>query len=407
MNLDEEWAATARATREEILRPPLIGRRRTGITLALLATGAAISRCDGLIAADYLPLISMGLFLLAMLLIASMHTLLLREGGKLLDLDRRLRQEIDRLESALKDKGNQIAWSSREIRGPLTAIFGCCDQSWEGQLMEQARQVVRRNANQILAVTQKMSGGDDAARAETPPDAAPQLAGRVLLAEDGEDNRKVIEFYLQKTGVQFTTVTDGQNAYDQAMASKKSGHPFDLILMDVQMPVSDGCEATILLRDHHYRSPIVALTANATERDRQRCMASGYNAFLTKPIDVQKLADVLSRYLRPAGQVFSSAVIAETISAPDPAFAALRQSFLGEIGKRIAAIEHAVESQDTTAAADLSHQLKGTAGCYGFPEVSQAASALQLAAEKADGAQVEPLFLTLKELCRQATKKAA
>ena len=103
---------------------------------------------------------------------------------------------------------------------------------------------------------------------------------RVLLAEDGFDNRELIRTILQKAGAEVETAENGRLAVAKAESS-----PFDLILMDINMPEMDGYEATRLLRDRGYGGPIVALTANAMSDDSNRCRTAGCNEYLTKPID--------------------------------------------------------------------------------------------------------------------------
>ena len=100
--------------------------------------------------------------------------------------------------------------------------------------------------------------------------------------------------YLQKEGVLVRTAADGENGIAIAMAED-----FDVLLMDIQMPVLDGHEATKKLRKLNFTKPIVALTAHAMVEERTKCMASGFNEFLTKPIQRSLLIEVLARYLRP------------------------------------------------------------------------------------------------------------
>ena len=121
--------------------------------------------------------------------------------------------------------------------------------------------------------------------------------GRVLLAEDGVDNQRLIAHVLRNAGFEVTVVEDGQHAVDAALLARTTGQPFDVILMDMQMPVLDGYEATRALRTHGYCGPIVALTARAQSHDRAECLAAGCSDYATKPIKCRQLIDIVQRHL--------------------------------------------------------------------------------------------------------------
>jgi PAS domain S-box-containing protein len=112
-----------------------------------------------------------------------------------------------------------------------------------------------------------------------------RLDCRLLLVEDGFDNQRLISFVLRKAGADVTVADNGQIACDLALAALAEGRPFDLVLMDIQMPVMDGYSATRKLRSGGYTGPIVALTAHAMSHDRAKCLDCGCDDYVTKPID--------------------------------------------------------------------------------------------------------------------------
>jgi signal transduction histidine kinase/ActR/RegA family two-component response regulator len=116
--------------------------------------------------------------------------------------------------------------------------------------------------------------------------------GKVLVAEDNRSNQALIKLLLKKLGLEPVLVEDGQAAVEKAQSEE-----FDLILMDIQMPIMTGYEATKLIRKNGYMTPIVALTANAMKEDQAKCLQAGCDDYLSKPINRDKLHEVLGKYL--------------------------------------------------------------------------------------------------------------
>ncbi len=117
------------------------------------------------------------------------------------------------------------------------------------------------------------------------PSASTLQGCRILLAEDNLTNQVLVAGLLRKVGACVTKVKDGKLALDTALAENAAGNPFDCILMDMQMPVMDGYEATETLREAGYINPIIALTAHAMEGDRKKCIEAGCDDYTTKPIN--------------------------------------------------------------------------------------------------------------------------
>jgi len=128
-------------------------------------------------------------------------------------------------------------------------------------------------------------------------DAAPRrLQGRILLAEDNPDNQRLISLILQRAGARVVVAPDGKAAIDQAQAALQQDRPFDVILMDMQMPITDGFEATRTLRASGYTGAIIALTASAMPSDRQKCLEAGCDAFAPKPISRAELLNTIAQF---------------------------------------------------------------------------------------------------------------
>jgi len=158
----------------------------------------------------------------------------------------------------------------------------------ESRLLEAIAEVVAPRASDERAA---------AAAADAAPPAAPVAVGcRVLLVEDNPINRRLAERVLAKLGCRVQIATNGEEAVEVAAAET-----FDLILMDVQMPVMDGYEATDRIRELEQergaRTPIVAVTANALERDEERCLAAGMDDYLAKPFGLKDLTTVVRRWV--------------------------------------------------------------------------------------------------------------
>lgn len=120
---------------------------------------------------------------------------------------------------------------------------------------------------------------------------------RLLLAEDGLANQRALTLSLKKTGAQFIWVENGEEAIHAFKQSLEKNEAFDLIVMDMQMPVMNGYQATTELRKLGYTGPLIAFTANTRESDRERCIAAGCDDYLAKPIDRKHMLEVFSSWV--------------------------------------------------------------------------------------------------------------
>jgi CheY-like chemotaxis protein len=136
--------------------------------------------------------------------------------------------------------------------------------------------------------------------ASPPADSAPEpLDARILLAEDNPAIQRVTALHLERLGATVVLARNGQEAIDLALGARDDGRPFDAVLMDMQMPVLDGYEATRQLRAVGFPGTIIALTAYAMVEDREECLRLGCDDHLSKPIDWGLLASIIARRLAP------------------------------------------------------------------------------------------------------------
>ena len=223
------------------------------------------------------------------------------------------------------------------------------------------------------------------------------LSGKVLLAEDNDDNQRLLSMYLKKMGAEFTIVDNGKLAYETAMNEE-----FDLVLMDMQMPIMDGIEAVRLLRKANYDKPIVALTANAMKKDKDRCLAAGCDDFVTKPIHRNVLYEVVSRYLRilePAERSYPP--VYSILIKEEPDLIDIVYRFVDNLPKTLKLILDANKKQDWDELNSLAHQLKGVGGGYGYPMLTEIAAKIQFQLENNFYEEVAVLVNELDHVCQQ------
>jgi signal transduction histidine kinase/ligand-binding sensor domain-containing protein/CheY-like chemotaxis protein len=229
------------------------------------------------------------------------------------------------------------------------------------------------------------AGGDEA------PVTVPSLRGRVLLAEDAEDLRLLLAGVIESTGAELVAVENGLEAVRQATAA-----PFDLVLMDMHMPVLDGNAATRRLRAGGYRGAIVALTADVLADAVSNHRAAGCDWVLTKPIDRRRLFSLLSLFLTEA----------EPVDATDPqAFDALHARLSVRFRLRLrteaAALQAADWRRQGSELAERLHRLKGSCGMFGLAEVGAAAATAERALRDGDGRRFPAALAALVALVEQ------
>ena len=226
---------------------------------------------------------------------------------------------------------------------------------------------------------------------------------RVLLAEDGIDNQRLISALLEASGVRVDVVDNGRDAVERALAN-----PYDVVLMDMQMPILDGYGAASALRRHGHRGPIVALTAHAMEGDRERCLAAGCDDYLTKPIARADLEQTVARHMQRPPEDEAARDEAPLVSeyASQKMMTKLLVAFVEGLPKKAADLRQAFEAADLEATRMLAHQLKGAGGSYGFPQISEAAAALEATIAGKDRDATRSALDALERLCRRASAQA-
>jgi len=228
------------------------------------------------------------------------------------------------------------------------------------------------------------------------------LGLRVLLAEDGPENRDVITLHLRHAGCEATAAEDGQQAYDMAMMAQRNGDAFDVILMDMQMRVMDGYTATSKLRADGYTGVIIALTAHAMKEDRQRCLRVGCDEYATKPVNVPGLLQMMARF---SGRMGAPSVAQQMLE--NPVLRQLTRKFVDGIPATTTALRELAARGAWEELAVGSHRLSGAGGAYGFDEITREAKALERTARGGNAGEVEEGIARLEQACADAQARVA
>lgn len=235
---------------------------------------------------------------------------------------------------------------------------------------------------------------------------------KVLVVDDGEENRELIKVVLSEVGIQIETADNGQRALDAA-----DGQVFDVILMDVQMPVMDGYQAAKLMRERNLGMPIVAMTADAMSGAEQKCLDAGFSDYMAKPVDIdlliEWLADALGAELQP--EIEMKASQAETASAKgykeestekiysslpvtNAKYRIIIEKFVERLGDQMEVINSAWQQRDYDELRRLGHWLKGSSGSIGFSQFVEPAKEFEQSAIEEDDASIECLLIELQSI---------
>jgi signal transduction histidine kinase/CheY-like chemotaxis protein/HPt (histidine-containing phosphotransfer) domain-containing protein len=230
------------------------------------------------------------------------------------------------------------------------------------------------------------------------------LRGRVLLTEDNQDNQRLVSLILKRMGVEYEIANNGKEAI-----AKAGNEHFDVILMDVQMPIMDGLTATSLLRQQGYTGPIVALTANAMRQEKQDCYDAGCNEVCTKPIDYAAFSKVLSRYLGKAevSAPGTSQPIVSTLFADEPELADLILEFVKKLPDMIKNIETSYAAEKMEELRQEVHTLKGTGGNFGYAELFELAKRIEFEIVAGNREEIGVLINSLVDVAKRIRQGAA
>jgi signal transduction histidine kinase/DNA-binding NarL/FixJ family response regulator len=238
---------------------------------------------------------------------------------------------------------------------------------------------------------------------------------RVLVVDDGEENRELVKLLLVEAGLSVDEAENGQLAVEKAIASE-----YDVILMDVQMPVMDGFTAAGILRKQGLKIPVIALTANAMKGFEAQCLDAGYSDYMSKPVNIDQLMELMAKLLggrkvkkgadamrapdnsqnahreiKPAADL---SPIVSKLPAHNKKFKNIIIRFIKRLGQQLNAIEKAASRGDFKAVAELAHWLKGAGGTVGFDVFTKPAAELEVHAKAGDAARVKPAIKHLRQL---------
>ena len=215
------------------------------------------------------------------------------------------------------------------------------------------------------------------------------LSGKILLVEDNLDNQQLISMYVKRTGAMLDIAENGQVGVDKALTNG-----YDLILMDMQMPVLDGLQAIKVLRDRGYSKPIVSLTANAMLSNREKCLDAGASGYLVKPIDLAQFYETLNSYLSEAPEPAPEPEISDEVHKKSTDFYSsnsyldIVERFKQKLPGMVAELAQAIQAQNWDVVQSKSHDLKGLGGTLGLHEITDVAGRMNIQVKEKEYDQV-------------------
>ncbi len=232
----------------------------------------------------------------------------------------------------------------------------------------------------------------------------------VLLVEDGEINQRLIATVLKQAGIARVDLADnGELGVEQVRTRR-----YDLVLLDMQMPVLDGYGAARQIREAGFDVPIIALTAHAMSGDREKCLAAGCDDYLSKPIEIDALLNIVRRWLttptpsqstQRAGAARGSEAteppITSALPMDNPTFRQIARDFVQYLDRLLTELEEAARQQDGDRLARLAHDLLGTAGGAGFVALTEPSRRLEALARQDAIEDIPPVIGELTRLANR------
>lgn len=232
----------------------------------------------------------------------------------------------------------------------------------------------------------------------------------MLIVDDSIVNRKLISLVLRGAGAEYDGAENGQQACDMVIGKDD----WDVILLDMQMPVMDGYTAASRMREAGVTIPIIALTAHAMKGDRERCIEAGCTDFQTKPIDSDLLLKALCE-IRGTEQLENhqsntpprdTTPVRSTLPVEDPDFADIAREFAVRVKQDALLLKAAVDERNASETMRLAHRVKGSGGGAGFAVFTVPSSHLYDAAREARWNDAMDHVLTLIDLAERTESPA-
>jgi len=244
---------------------------------------------------------------------------------------------------------------------------------------------------------------------------------RALVVDDGPENRELLSVVLGDLGIDIVTAENGKEGLDEVIAND-----FDVVLMDIQMPVMDGYEAVAAMRKQGVKLPVIALTANAMKGYEQRVIKAGFSHYMTKPINLDELTALLADLLggtytvidsepAPVAKISAKTIDAvalraevstsmgdgpvySTMAQQNPKFEAIAKQFVVRLETQLQEMQACHDRGDFAELANHAHWLKGSGGTVGFVEFANPVKELEVAAKQHDADKSQNMLDVIKDI---------